>query len=154
MSFGKKVRNKWWFSIFKMAKLPSLWFWGVKVVGFTERHCSISIKYSWYSKNPFQSIYFSALSGAGELSTGLLVQNKAMEKSNVSMLVVHAESHFTKKATGTIIFTCNEGEAVTKSFESLQKAGDQTKLVLRSVGVNELGEEVANFMFTWSLKKR
>lgn len=152
--FTQKINNKWLFSIFTLTKLPSLWFWGVRVDSFTPSACNILIKYSWFTKNPFHSVYFSALSGAAELSTGLLVQRLALSKGNVSMLVVKADSHFIKKATGNIVFYCQQGNEVDLAFQSLVKSGDTTQLVLQSIGKNEAGDEVARFSFTWSLKKK
>ncbi|MBK6363178.1 MAG: DUF4442 domain-containing protein [Saprospiraceae bacterium] len=149
-----KVNNRFWFFLFTLKKLPSLWFWGIRVIQCNEKSCSIKIGYSWFTKNPFKSIYFSALSGAGELSTGLLVQNKVNEVGHTSMLVIKAESHFLKKATGNILFTCEEGDKVNDAFQSLRKSGDSLYLVLHSKGYNEDGVEVANFSFTWALKKR
>lgn len=153
-SFTRKINNKWLFSIFTLSKLPSLWFWGFRVDSFSPSGCKIALKYSWFTKNPFQSIYFSALSGAAELSTGLLVQRLALEKGNVSMLVVKAECYFTKKATGKILLFCDQGEDVEAAFQILVKAGDTTQLVLQSIGKNEAGDEVARFSFTWALKKK
>ncbi|MBK8620602.1 MAG: DUF4442 domain-containing protein [Saprospiraceae bacterium] len=153
-SFTRKINNKWLFSLFTLSKLPSLWFWGIRVDSFSPLGCKIALKYSWFTKNPFQSIYFSALSGAAELSTGLLVQRLALAKGNVSMLVVKAECYFTKKATGNIVFFCQQGEEVETAFQSLVNSGDTTQLVLQSIGKNEAGDEVARFSFTWALKKK
>jgi hypothetical protein len=149
-----KVKNKMRFYFFTLFRLPSLWFWGIRVIQIDEKICVIKIGYSWFTKNPFKSIYFSALAGAGELSTGLLVQNKVNETGYISMLVVKAESHFLKKAIGNVFFTCDEGDKVNSAFKKLQKSGDNVILELHSKGYNEEGVEVANFLFTWSLKKR
>lgn len=146
--------NNYVFKIFTLMKLPSLWFWGVRVLKNNEEVCQTVIRYSWFTKNPFKSIYFSSLFGAAELSTGLLVQRKALEKKNISMLVIRSEAEFTKKAIGRIVFTCIEGAQVTEIFENLRQTGDQAILVLHSEGLDDSGQIVGKFSFTWSLKKR
>lgn len=120
---------------------------------FDTRKCCIKISYSWFTKNPFQSIYFSALSGASELSTGLLLHSIAASTGRISMLVIKSEAEFLKKAKGNILFCCEQGDAVQKLFETLQKPGDSGELVLHSNGINERGEIIARFIFTWSLKR-
>lgn len=149
-NFAKNLK----FRVFTFIKLPSLWFWNVRVLECDEALCNTAIRYSWFTKNPFNSIYFSTLFGAAELSTGLLVQRKANEKKNISMLVIRSEAEFTNKASGRIIFTCTEGNLVGEVFERLIHSGDQATLVLRSEGKNESGQVIGQFSFTWSLKKR
>lgn len=100
---------QWWL----YWKLPTLWWWGVKVKILTEDRCAISMRYSWFNQNPFRSAYFAALCGAGELSTGLLVQQKTREL-DMSMLLVSIEARFVKKATGIITFTCTEGQRIAE----------------------------------------
>lgn len=153
-SFITTLKNRIGFSLFTFFKLPSLWFWGVRVDTLNEEVCRIKIRYSWFTKNPFQSVYFSALSGAAELSTGLPVQRWATKEGNVSMLVIKSEAHFLKKAKGTIIFECNEVEKIAQTFSGLTKSGDHTELELHSEGRDKNNVIVATFTITWSLKKR
>lgn len=153
-AYSQKINNAFLFYFFTLKKLPSLWFWGIKVASFNGKRCCIRISYSWFTKNPFQSIYFSALSGAAELSTGLIVQQHALANGNTSMLVIKSQAEFLKKAKGTIVFCCDEGEMTAKTFSSLQQSGSSAELVLNSQGIDEQGQVVARFTFTWALKKR
>src|SRR5262245_44535674 len=50
------------------AKMPLGALAGLKVEVLDGYKCSVSVPYSWRTKNPFGSIYFAALSMAGELS--------------------------------------------------------------------------------------
>jgi hypothetical protein len=70
----------------------------------------------------------------------------------VSMLVTHQESGFFKKATGKIIFTCNQGELVKKAIQKSIETKEGQVVLLTSIGVNEDGVEVSKFKFQWSLK--
>jgi len=73
-------------------------------------------------------------------------------KPAVSMLVVKSEGHFYKKAIGKILFTCNDGEAISMAVEETIANNTPTTITCHSVGKNEGGELVAEFYFTWSFK--
>ena len=98
-------------------------------------------------------MFWAAQGMAAEMSTGVLVMQE-IEKSNckVSMLVIHQESDFFKKATGEILFTCNGGSKIREAIQASIKTGEGKVIVLTSEGVNEDGVVVSNFQFKWSLK--
>ena len=98
-------------------------------------------------------MFWAAQGMAAEMSTGVLVMQE-IEKSNrkVSMLVVHQESDFFKKATGKILFTCNGGNKIREAIEASIETGEGQVIILKSEGVNEDGVVVSNFQFQWSLK--
>jgi hypothetical protein len=90
---------------------------------------------------------------AAEMSTGILVMQEIRNSNRkVSMLVTHQESDFFKKATGKILFTCNEGELIKNAIEKSLKTNKGQTVILTSIGVNESGVVVSNFRFQWSLK--
>ena len=113
----------------------------------------ISIKYGWKTQNPFGSIYFSALAGTAELSTGLLAM-LAIEKEDVSMLVVGMQARFMKKAKGKIVFTCEDGIKISKAVQNAILTGEGQEVLAISKGYNEEGDIVAEFDILWSFKKR
>ena len=135
-------------------RLPSLVFWGVRVKALNEVGCTVVMKHRWTNQNPFGSIYFSALNGAAELSTGLLCQLHLQGTSSFSMLVVGSKSTFTRKAKGRIRFICEEGNMVSDAIYKLTEAGMSTTFVLHSTAFNEEGQELANFEFTWSVMRK
>jgi len=134
-------------------KLPSLFFWGVKVQEINKSRAEISVKYSWRTQNPFKSIYFSTLAGTAELSTGLLAF-LAIEKANISMLVVGMQARFMKKAKGKVIFICEQGDEISKAVENAIETNEGQEVLVISKGYNEEGEIVAEFDILWSFKKR
>jgi hypothetical protein len=92
---------------------------------------------------------------AAELSTGVLAfGNIYKRKSAVSMLVSKVEAEFIKKATGKIVFTCNDGEAIANAINQTITTGEGIVVPCTSTGVNEQGEVVAMFTFTWSFKSK
>ncbi len=134
-------------------KLPSAVFWRLKIKNLTTERCEVSIPYFWRSQNPFKSIYFAALAGAAELSTGALCQLAMAGKGKFSMLVVDFKAEYNKKANQKIIFTCDQGKELHDLIDRLQE-GETDKLTMVSTGTNPKGEVVARFFVTWSFKRK
>lgn len=134
-------------------RLPSLVFWGIKLKYLSDNQCVVTIKQRWTNQNPFNSIYFSALNGAAELSTGLLFQLHLQEFEKYSMLVVSSKGLFKKKAKGRISFTCNDGDEIQKNILELKNSGDFFTFTVISVGTDESNAVVGEFEFTWSVKR-
>jgi hypothetical protein len=59
-----------------------------------------------------------------------------------------------KKATGVIIFTCEDGEALEGTVNEAIKNPAGSKLQVTSIGRNQAGEIVAEFYFTWTFKAK
>ena len=92
---------------------------------------------------------------AADLTTGSLLKNNINQSGlNVSMLVIKNKSFFYKKATGKIIFECNQGKELQDLFKSLNKDNDKGVIELKSVGFDSNHVKVSEFSFTWSLKVR
>ena len=90
---------------------------------------------------------------AAELVTGLLVMKKIREsKKKISMLVVHQEGDFLKKATGRITFNCEQGQRIDKAIQTSIDTGEGQTFILQADGFNEQYEKVSSFEFTWSIK--
>jgi len=153
MKVLKVLRSNWKFRFFLLKDLPSLFFWGIKIRYIDSGRAEIILPFSWRTKNPFRSIYFSALAGAAELATGLLVL-QAVEGKNMSFLVVGTKGNFIKKATTKTVFTCDEGKLINKAVEKAISTGEGEIFALRSTGYNTNNEAVAEFEFTWSVKAR
>lgn len=148
-----KIRNPFLYYLFMFWRLPSLVFWGVSLVRLEDDKCITSIKQKWTNQNPFHSIYFSALNGAAELSTGLLFQLHLQELESYSMLVVNSSADFKKKARGRIQFTCVDGLDIATRIQDMTQPNDNFTLTVSSSATNEQGEEVGRFEFTWSVKR-
>lgn len=140
----------WWAMLFK---LPSAIFWRLKIKKLDAEACEVSIPYFWRSQNPFNSIYFAALAGAAELSTGALCQLSMAGKGKFSMLVVDFRAEYFKKADQLITFSCNQGKELESIINQLQP-GESNKLTMISTGFTKDGEMVARFYVTWSFKKK
>ncbi|WP_242926554.1 PaaI family thioesterase [Pontibacter vulgaris] len=141
--------------LFMLSKLPMAYLAGLRVVSVSGEHASVSIPYKYLNKNPFRSIYFASLSMAAELSTGVLCMMHVYKSSPVvSMLVTNMQASFTKKATGKITFSCYEGQLIQEATNITKATGEGVTVVATSIGVDETGDKVAEFQFTWSLKAK
>lgn len=139
--------------VFLLSKLPAAYFSGVRLREVTEKKCAASVPYKWFTQNPFRSTYFACLAMAAELSTGALAMMHVYKrKPAVSMLIVKMEASYFKKATGLTIFTCAEGAALKEAIEKAVATGEPQSLVVRSSGISEQGDSVAEFLFTWSFR--
>lgn len=154
-TFKKFVTNPFSFSFFLLQKLPAAFFVGLKVHQLNPNRCVIKVRYSWFSKNPFKSMYFAAQAMAAEMSTGLLAFGQLYKRiPKVSMLVVRMEVNYTKKGTGILYFTSEDGLAIQQCIEKAIETKEGQILVCKSIGKNEEGELVAEFFFTWSFKAK
>jgi hypothetical protein len=70
------------------------------------------------------------------------------------MLVEGMEAKFLKKATGVILFTCDQGKEIELAVEEAIKTGESTKITCLSVGKNSEGIVVAEFNMHWTFKAK
>ncbi|WP_203258535.1 DUF4442 domain-containing protein [Hyunsoonleella ulvae] len=138
---------------FSMFKLPSAYLCGVRVKYLDDEKCIIKVRHRWINQNPFKSMFWAVQGMAAELSTGALMIGKIQESGKkVSMLVTTNNATFTKKATGRITFTCNDGHLIDEALKKTIETGAGQTIWMKSVGVNEGGVEVSTFNFEWSIK--
>ncbi|EOU1352838.1 DUF4442 domain-containing protein [Pseudomonas aeruginosa] len=145
--------NRLSFNAFILAKVPIAWIAGVKLRHLNDRDCQMEVKYGWLSQNPFKSIFWAVEGMAAEFSTGALCISKIRQsKRRIALLVVNLEASFSKKAVGRIVFHCDQGEDVDATIQKALASKEPQILRMRSVGIDEQGDLVAEFFFTWSFK--
>lgn len=137
------------------AKLPLALFAGLRIRTLDRRRCIVTVPYGWRTTNPFRSTYFAAQSMAAELSTGALVL-LAVEASGepVSMLITGMHADFEKKASDTLTFTCEHGDAAFEAVLTTLHSGEPVVIELPTVGHLPDGTVAARFTFTWSVKRK
>lgn len=154
-AFFSLIRNKVKYRLFLLRQLPAAYFAGLQIREVDAEHCTVSVPYKWFTKNPFRSTYFACLAMAAELSTGVLVMaNVYRRRPSVSMLVVATEARFAKKATGLTLFTCSDGLLIREAVERAIATSEPQTLTVQSSGYNTGGELIAEFSFTWSFKAK
>lgn len=155
-NYRKSVTNNFKFGLFKLKDLPLAYMAGLKVTEFTDNKAVVTIKHNYRTKNPFRSMYFGAQAMAAELATGVLVleQVDRARPQKVSMLVRKMDAQFTKKATGTIEFTCEDGQKLDAVFKKVLSSDEGQVVTLNSVGLNENGDVVSSFAFEWAVRRK
>ena len=140
-------------NIFLFFKLPSAFWSGVRVKSISKEQCIVTVKHRWFNQNPFKSMYFAVQAMAAELTTGALVMMQIKKSGkNISMLVANNNSNFSKKATGRITFTCNDGHLIEEAIKQTIATGEGQTIWMKSVGVNKKREQVSEMNFEWSIK--
>lgn len=153
-TYQKNALNPLLFKLGMLKRLPSIVFWGVRLITLDEKGCEVMIPYNWRTQNPFKSIYFAALAGAAELSTGALCQLMLADRGPHSMLVTDFRAEYVKKADNSVIFRCDQGEELSVLLDKLEEPGATTTITMLSVGKNPDGVEVARVFVTWSFRKK
>ncbi|WP_242203597.1 DUF4442 domain-containing protein [Aestuariivivens insulae] len=142
-------------NVFTIFKLPSAYLCGVRTKHIDANTCVVTVRHRWINQNPFKSMFWAVQGMAAEFTTGALVMNKIKTFGKpISMLVTSNKATFTKKATGKITFTCNDGGLVDETIKQAVETNEGQTIAMTSVGVNEKGEEVSAFTFKWSIKVR
>ena len=138
---------------FLLFRLPSAFISGVRVKEISSDTCIVTVKHSWINQNPFKSMYFAVQAMAAELTTGALVMFQIKESGkNISMLVANNKGNFTKKATGRITFTCKDGHLIKEAIEKTITTKEGQTFWMKSIGLNEKGEQVSEMDFEWSIR--
>lgn len=138
---------------FNFFKLPSVWWCGIRVKRLDDTTCEASVKHKWINQNPFRSMFWAVQGMAAELTTGALMMRQIRESGKrISMLVLNNNASFTKKATGRITFSCEQGNQVTEAIQKTIETGEGQTVWMKSVGMNEEGIVVSTFNFEWTVK--
>ncbi|MCB4809470.1 DUF4442 domain-containing protein [Tamlana sp. 62-3] len=138
---------------FTMLKLPSAFLCGVRTKFINAEKCVVTVKHRWINQNPFKSMFWAVQGMAAEFSTGALMISKIKTSGKkISMLVTSNNASFTKKATGRITFTCNDGNLIDDAITKAIETGEGQTLWMKSIGINEEGTVVSTFNFEWSIK--
>ena len=138
---------------FLFFKLPSAFWSGVRVKVITPEKCVATVTHKWFNQNPFKSMYFAVQAMAAELTTGALVMYQIKKSGKkISMLVANNKGNFSKKATGRITFTCNEGHLIEEAIKKTIATGEGQTIWLKSIGVDEKSNQVSEMDFEWSVR--
>ncbi|MFP2994449.1 DUF4442 domain-containing protein [Spongiivirga sp. MCCC 1A20706] len=140
-------------NLFSAMRLPSAWLCGVRVKSIDKKTCVVRIKHRWINQNPFNSMFWAVQGMAAEMTTGAMVTAAIRESGRkISMLVQNNNANFSKKATGRITFTCNDGHLIDEAISTTIKTGEGQTIWMKSVGVNEDGVVVSTFNFEWTVR--
>ncbi|QBA64505.1 DUF4442 domain-containing protein [Muriicola soli] len=141
------------FNTFLFFKLPAAWWTGVRLRELNKEKAVVTVTHRWINQNPFKSMFWAVQGMAAELSTGAMVMDHIQESGKkVSMLVANNKATFSKKATGKITFSCEDGYKIGQALQKAIETGEGQTCWMTSTGVNEQGIVVSVFDFEWTLK--
>ncbi|WP_299627599.1 DUF4442 domain-containing protein [uncultured Tenacibaculum sp.] len=140
-------------NLFLLFKLPSAFITGIRVKSISDEKAVIKVKHRWINQNPFKSMFWAVQGMAAEFATGILMVKSIQESGKkISMLVTNMNAEFTKKATGKIVFSCDQGNLIKEKIEEAIATKEGQTIMLTSEGFNEEGVSVSKFNFEWSIK--
>ena len=138
---------------FMTLKLPLAYLAGVRILSIEDNKADVKIKHKWINQNPFKSMFWAVQGMAAELSTGAMVIDQIKNSGRkISMLVQNNNANFSKKATGKITFTCEDGHLIADAISKTIETGEGQKFWMKSVGVNKDGVVVSTFKFEWTIR--
>ncbi|QCW99602.1 DUF4442 domain-containing protein [Aggregatimonas sangjinii] len=138
---------------FMFFKLPSAWWCGVRLKYMDDTKAIASVRHRWANQNPFKSMFWAVQGMAAELATGAMVTSQIRATGKrISMLVQNNTANFSKKATGRITFTCEDGHLIKDALEKTIATGEGQTIWMKSVGVNKDGVVVSTFNFEWTVR--
>ncbi len=153
--FIRQVTHPVLFRLFSLKDIPMLLLAGIRVKEVDEEHALTTLKLGYLNKNPFRSIYFACQAMAAEASTGVLAMMYVYGADpKVSMLVTGMKASFGKKAVGRIYFTSLDGKKIADAIEETQRTGEGVTIHATSIGKDEQGDTVAEFIFEWSFRRK
>ncbi|MFL2959181.1 MAG: DUF4442 domain-containing protein [Candidatus Thalassarchaeaceae archaeon] len=147
----KSLKGRVRFRFFTVLTMPAAWFAGLRLDNIDDRACGTSLPGGWRTQNPFKTMYWAVQGMGAELATGAVpfaISRSMSEK--LRMFVVGTEAKFVKRAKGRIKFTCDEAMKAREAIEESMKTGEPIEIDLRSVGRDDSGEVVSEWIFRWN----
>ena len=152
--FRVKLQKPLLFRAYLLKSLPAAFFMGLRLDSLADNHCTVSVPYTYFTKNPFRSIYFAAQSAAAELSTGILARMSIQGLQPMSMLITEMNAIYVKKAMNRTYFTCRDGEKIRNAAYHAYESGEPVLVKAETEGIQETGETVSRMQFVWSFKRK
>ncbi len=141
------------FNMFSFFKLPAAWWCGVRLRYIDKSKAIVTVTHRWINQNPFNSMFWAVQGMAAELATGAMVIDQIEATGQkISMLVANNKANFSKKATGKITFTCEDGGLIKEALAKAIATGEGETIWMKSVGVTEDGVVVSTFDFEWTVR--
>lgn len=149
------VKSPFKMKMFMLINLPMGLIAGLRIKKIDSNSCIVTVPFNYVNKNPFKSMYFAVLSMAAELSSGILALSEVSETEKpISMLVLNMKASFTKKVKTKVSFSCNDGGKIRNTIARSIETNEGQTVDVVSIGVDDSGDKVAEFCFTWTFKPK
>ena len=154
MAFRETLFLKAW----AFARVPMVWLTGASVVEAGDVRCVIRIPFRRRNRNHLRSVYFGVLCIGADVAGGFLAMRQIRAGGGgVSLIFKDFRAEFLKRAEGDVLFTCEDGEAISELVRKARGSGERENMTVRVTATvpTKLGDEpVAKFELTLSLKRR
>ena len=149
-----KARETVLLRLFGLAKIPLLFLVSPKVLEVSEERCSIKIPLNRLTKNHLGSMYFGVLAIGADCAAGLIGMNFIRASGRkVALIFKDFHADFIRRAEDDVIFTCDQGPAISDLVARAVASGERVNLPVNIVACAASdGEPVAKFILTMSLK--
>lgn len=144
------------YTFFLWRYLPAARWMGVKMEFLDDHVCTTKLRYSWFNRNPFGSIYFAAQSAAAEMATGLPAFLMIRQlKAPVNMLITEMDMSFLKQAKGTVYFRCEQLDDIRHSILKACESDDPVtcRLTVHAVDA-QTGDPRSECIVVWRFRRR
>ena len=143
---------------FTFIKIPLINWLRPVVLRLDDQVCQVRIPLDRRTHNHLGSMYFGALATGADLAGGLVALREIQRSGKrINFVFKSFEGDFLKRATGNVIFTCNDVPFVK---DLVNKAANSTERFEGAFNVvatvpEQFGDEpVARFKMTISMKKK
>lgn len=151
----KNLTSPFKFRLLLFMQLPMGWLAGLKIRELDRKTCKVTVNYKRLNKNPFKSTFWAVLGMAAEMSSGAFIMMYTYKtKPSIASLVVENTGKYYKKAVGKTTFICHSGEDIANAIKRAVDTGQAQTVVCPMTGVDDAGDVVAEYSFTWSFKAR
>jgi acyl-coenzyme A thioesterase PaaI-like protein len=136
----------WWY-------IPMIGYVRPKLERIDDNTAVISIRLRRRTKNHLKSMYFGALAVGADVAAGLHVfyfSEKLGVKPSFAFKSMKADFH--KRAMGTVLFTCEDGQKVKQLVGTAKDTGERQNAFVHVKACTEDGEVVAVFEMEISVK--
>lgn len=152
----EKLRANFLLKTFGVFKIPLLGFIGGRITHIDDNRVELTIPLNWRTRNHLGSMYFGALAAGADLAAGFLAMMRIAESGrDVRFVFKDVNGQFLKRATGDVVFTCDNGLEVTRMIQRAIETRERVEVsvpVVARVASMDPDQHVAEFVLTMSVK--
>ena len=143
---------------FGLLKIPLIAYLRPTVMEMNDERCVMRFPLGRRARNHLNSMYFGALCVGADCAGGVIAMRR-IQRSGLPIVFVFKDfkANFRKRADGDVVFTCEDGAALTRLVHRAAESGQREEATVKVVATvpDKYGSEpVADFELTISLKKK
>jgi acyl-coenzyme A thioesterase PaaI-like protein len=144
--------------LFGLTQVRLIAWTAARVVSMDHHRCVVRIPLRRRTRNHLKSMYFGVLCVGADVAGGLMAFALIKQRrADVSFVFKDIQGDFHKRAEADTLFTCSDGEIITRAVDETLATGERVNCPVTVVATcpETLGDEpVATFRLTLSMKNR